>query len=218
MKKAVVLLSGGIDSSTTLYWAKSRGYKCFCLTFDYGQRHNKEINSARIIAKKVACPLFVVKVTLPWKGSSLFRNSGKISSVQSPSRIKYRIPSTYVPARNTIFLSVALSYAEAIKADAIFIGANAVDFSGYPDCRPDYYKIFRKLARLGTKCGIKGKPISIMTPLINMSKAQIIKLATRLGVPLDLTWSCYAGKNKPCGKCDSCLIREKGFREAEEGC
>jgi len=214
MKKAVVLLSGGIDSATTLYWAKARGYKCFCLTFDYGQRHIREIRAARAIARAANCPIFLVRIKLPWKGSSLFRNSGKIPFPESIAEIRTRIPSTYVPARNTIFLSMALSCAEAIGADAVFIGANAIDFSGYPDCRPDYYKVFKKLARIGTKCGTEGRAISILTPLIKMSKAQIIKLARKMRVPLELTWSCYAGGREPCGRCDACLLREKGFQEA----
>lgn len=216
MRKAIVLLSGGIDSATTLYWAKAHGYKCFCLTFDYGQRHKREISSARAIAKKVACPLFVIKINFPWKGSSLFQNFGKIPMPKSLAEIKSRIPSTYVPSRNTIFLSIALSYAEAVGAKAIFIGANAIDFSGYPDCRPNYYRAFRKLAKIGTRCGVEGKPISILAPLINKTKFQIIKLAMKLEVPLDLTWSCYAGGRKPCGKCDACLLRESGFRKIGE--
>jgi len=214
VKKAIVLLSGGIDSATRLYWAKTKGYKCFCLTFDYGQRHKREIKSARAIARKVACPLFVFKINLPWKGSTLFRNSGKISFPKSLAEIKKRIPSTYVPSRNTIFLSIALSYAESIRAQAIFIGANAIDFSGYPDCRPNYYTAFKKIARLGTKCGVEGNPISILVPLLKKTKAQIIKLGKKLGVPFELTWSCYAGRNKPCGKCDACSLRKKGFIEA----
>jgi 7-cyano-7-deazaguanine synthase len=212
MKKAVVLLSGGLDSAVTLYRAKAHKYKCFCLTFDYGQRHKKEIISARAVAGKAACPLFVFKTEFPWKGSALLDRNIKIPRHNSTGKIS-GIPPTYVPARNTIFLSIALSYAEAIGASAIFIGANAIDFSGYPDCRPDYYAAFRKMAKLGTKCGTEGKPVGIITPLIRKTKAQIIEMGKKLKVPLELTWSCYAGGKKPCGKCDACLIREKGFTE-----
>jgi 7-cyano-7-deazaguanine synthase len=201
--KAIVLLSGGIDSTTTLYYAKSKGYKCFALIFDYGQRHKREIRSAVAVAKRAKVPYQIIKISLPWKGSSLLDKKLKL-----PKGKKLKgIPSTYVPARNTIFLSFALSYAEAIGAKMIFIGANAIDFSGYPDCRPDYYKAFQKVTEKGTKA----RKIKIMTPLINMTKAQIIRLGRKLKAPLDLTWSCYAGGSKPCGVCDSCRLRQKGF-------
>jgi 7-cyano-7-deazaguanine synthase len=207
MKKAVVLLSGGLDSTTTLYFAKRSGYACFALAFDYGQRHRRELRSAAAVAKRAKTPFMVLKITLPWRGSSLLDRKLAI-----PARIKLNgIPSTYVPARNTIFLSFALSYAEAIGAKAVFIGANAVDFSGYPDCRPDYFRSFSQVARKGTKAG----DIRIMTPLLKMSKGQIIRSGRKLGVPFELTWSCYRGGVKPCGTCDSCRLREKGFREAK---
>ena len=208
-KKAIVLLSGGIDSTTTLYFAKKQGYHCFALIFDYGQRHRKEIRCAVAVAKGARVPFRVMKIKLPWKGSSLLDKSVKIPRSRSLSSISKHIPSTYVPARNTIFLSFALSYAEAIGAQAIFIGANAVDFSGYPDCRPAYYSAFRKVAERGTKA----KRIKILTPLIRMTKAQIIRLGLKLGAPLEKTWSCYAGGLKPCGVCDSCRLREKGFAD-----
>jgi len=214
MKKAVVLLSGGIDSSTSLFWARSKGWKCLCLAFDYGQRHIRELRSAAAVARKAGCQLKIVKLNLPWKGSSLFGGSGRLPRPSSLKEIRSRIPSTYVPARNTIFLSIALSCAETIGANAVVIGANAVDFSGYPDCRPSYFNAFRLVARLGTKCGIKGRPAAIIAPLLKMNKAQIVRLAERLGVPVDLTWSCYAGGKKPCGKCDACQLREKGFKES----
>lgn len=201
--KAVVLLSGGIDSTTTLYYAKSKGYQCFALIFDYGQRHRREIRSAVAVAKRAKIPYQILKIKLPWKGSSLLDKKLKV-----PVRRKLSgIPSTYVPARNTIFLSFALSYAEAIGAKAIFIGANAIDFSGYPDCRPAFYRSFRKVAQTGTKA----QKIKILTPLINMTKAQIIRLGRKLKAPLDITWSCYKGGRKPCGVCDSCRLRQKGF-------
>jgi len=208
MKKCIVLLSGGIDSTTTLYYAKSKGYKCRALIFDYGQRHDREIRSAIAVAKRAKVPYQIIKIKLPWKGSSLLDKKTKVPAHRIIGR---KIPSTYVPGRNTIFLSFAVSFAESIGADAIFIGANAVDFSGYPDCRPEYYKAFRKLIQKGTKA----KRIKIMTPLINMAKSQIIELGLKLGAPLFLTWSCYEGGKKPCGVCDSCRLREKGFRELE---
>lgn len=219
MKKAVVLLSGGIDSSTTLLWAKEKGFKCFCLIFDYGQRHRREISSAKRIAKFAGSSYRVIKIKLPWKGSSLLDKKSKLRIIDYGLRItnyhsRIAIPNTYVPARNTIFLSFALSYAEAINAEAIFIGANQIDFSGYPDCRPKFYQAFSKIIRTGTKVGSEGKNIKIYTPLINKTKAEIIKLGIKLGVPFGLTWSCYKGGKKPCGKCDSCFFREKGFREA----
>ncbi|MCM8784432.1 MAG: 7-cyano-7-deazaguanine synthase QueC [Candidatus Omnitrophica bacterium] len=216
LKKAVVLLSGGLDSATTLFWAKEKGFKCFCLIFDYGQRHKKEIASAKRIAKIANCEYLVIKIKLPWKGSSLLDRSMRIPKRTNAQMQKAAslIPSTYVPARNTIFLSFALSYAEAIKAEAIFIGANAIDFSGYPDCQKEYFQCFRRFVKKGTKAGCEGKSIKLYTPLIDKTKTQIIRLGIGLGVPLGLTWSCYQGGEKPCGRCDSCQIREKGFREA----
>jgi len=211
-KKAVVLLSGGLDSATTLYYAKSRGYHCRCLIFDYGQRHKREIESARKIAASAGADHEIIKVNMPWKGSALLdRDIALPKKRRHPAR---EIPVTYVPARNTVFLSFALSCAEAIGASAIFIGANAVDFSGYPDCRPVYYKAFKRLIRHGTKAGAG---IKIHTPLIGMAKSEIIMLGKKLGVPYEHTWSCYAGGKYPCLTCDSCVIREKGFGEAGIG-
>jgi 7-cyano-7-deazaguanine synthase len=212
-KRAVVLLSGGLDSTTTLYLAQHKGYKCYCLIFDYGQRHRREIQSAVKIAKLSNCEYKIVKFNLPWAvESSLI--SKKIPIPERNIIKDTIIPSTYVPARNTIFISFAISYAESINADAIFIGANAIDFSGYPDCRPAYFSVFNKLIKLGTKRGVEGKRIKVVAPLVNMSKAEIVALACKLKVPLYLTWSCYRGGKRPCGKCDSCKLREKGFKEA----
>jgi len=205
IKKAVILLSGGLDSTTTLYFAKNYGFKCYALIFDYGQRHRREIRSAVAVAKHAKVPYQVIKIRLPWKGSSLLDKKDRIPSNR---HIGKSIPTTYVPGRNTIFLSFAISYAEAIGAEAVFIGANAIDYSGYPDCRPQYYKVFQKVIQKGTKA----KGIKIVTPLINMKKSQIIRLGLKLGAPLYLTWSCYRGGKYPCGVCDSCRIREKGFR------
>lgn len=207
--KAIVLLSGGIDSTTTLYYAKKHGYKCQALIFDYGQRHKIELRSAIIVAKHAKVPYTILKIKLPWKGSSLLDAISRIPDDRPLKQIRKVIPSTYVPGRNTIFLSFAVSYAEAIGAKAIFIGANAIDFSGYPDCRPAYYKAMNKVIATGTKA----KRIRIVTPLIKMKKSQIIKLGLRLGAPLDLTWSCYKGGKMPCGVCDSCRLRQKGFKE-----
>ena len=216
-KKAVVLLSGGLDSATTLYFAKAKGFQCYCLIFDYGQRHKKEIASAKKIAARAGCAWQIIKLSLPWKGSSLLDKKLKIpefSNSTNSINSSNSIPSTYVPARNIIFLSFALSCAEAIKASSIFIGANAIDYSGYPDCRPEFYRAFIRAVNLGTKAGVEGRGFSIFTPLIKMTKAGIIKLGTRLKVPYELTWSCYQGGRKPCGKCDSCNFRARGFQEA----
>lgn len=210
MKKAIVLLSGGLDSATTLYYVKKKGYKIYCLIFDYGQRHKKEVRFAIKIARIVKCKYKIVNIKLPWKGSALLDKN-----ISIPKSTKSAIPVTYVPARNTIFLSFALSYAEAVGARDIFIGANAIDFSGYPDCRPNYYKVFNRLSRLATKAGVENKTIKVHTPLINRTKGEIILLAKKLKVPLQITWSCYSGTRRPCGVCDSCRLRDKGFREAE---
>ena len=214
MKKAIVLLSGGLDSATTLYLARKQGYKCFCLIFDYGQRHKKEIASAKNISRSANCPFRIIKINLPWKGSSLLDRKIKISLLKSQEpRAKSQIPSTYVPARNIIFLSFALSYAEAIKAQGIFIGAHTQDYSGYPDCRPEFYRAFKKVISTGTKAGVEKRGIKIQAPLIRKTKSQIVRKASQLGVPFALTWSCYQGGRVPCGECDSCYYRAKGFLE-----
>ncbi|MFH0791244.1 MAG: 7-cyano-7-deazaguanine synthase QueC [Candidatus Omnitrophota bacterium] len=211
-KTAVILLSGGLDSAVTLYLAKDRGFNCFCLIFDYRQRHKREIESAKKIAKAARCPWQILKINLPWKGSSLLDNKEKLPVTRDP--LPVTIPSTYVPARNIIFLSFALSCAETIAARAIFIGAHTEDYSGYPDCRKEFYQAFIKTVEEGTKTGVQGKPVRIITPLLNKNKAEIIKLGKRLKVPFGLTWSCYNGGKLPCGKCDSCYFRAKGFAEA----
>ncbi|MBI3318863.1 MAG: 7-cyano-7-deazaguanine synthase QueC [Candidatus Omnitrophica bacterium] len=214
MKRAVVLLSGGLDSATTLYEARSQGYRCHCLIIDYGQRHRREVESAKRIAQAAGSAARVIRIWLPWGGSALTDRSIRVPVGRSLKKIGKGIPATYVPARNTVFLSYAASWAEAIGASAIFIGANAIDFSDYPDCRPNYYGAFRKVIRLGTKAGVEGREIRIATPLIRMTKAKIIRRGRKLKVPYELTWSCYAGAKRPCGRCDSCLLRAKGFREA----
>jgi len=211
-KKAVVLFSGGLDSTTLLYYVKSRGLKAHCLIFDYGQRHVKEIEHAKRLARKNHCPFQVVKIALPWQGSSLLDKSMRLPQLQKIN--PKEIPSTYVPARNIIFLSFAVSYAEAIHADAVFIGANAIDYSGYPDCRPEFLHAFQRAVKKGLKTGVQGRGIHIYAPLLRKTKAQIIRLGKKLNVPYHLTWSCYQGGKKPCGKCDSCFLRRRGFEEA----
>lgn len=209
-KKAVVLLSGGLDSSTALYIARRQGYKVNCLIFDYGQRHKKEILSAVRLAKKTNSPYKITRFELPWGGSSLLDKQIDIPKGRSLKEMHSRIPSTYVPARNTLFIAFGISYAEASGAIRIFIGANSLDYSGYPDCRPDYFKAYERLIALGTK----KSSIKIEAPLLKKTKAEIVKIGTSLGVPYELTWSCYMGGRKPCGECDSCILRVKGFREA----
>lgn len=211
-KKAIVLLSGGLDSAVTLYTAKDKGYKVHCLTFDYGQKHKKEIKKAKQLAKRSKSKWQLVRFGLPWKGSSLI---DRRMDVPKNRRMDKKIPSTYVPARNSIFLSFAASFAEAIKADTIFIGANQIDFSGYPDCREDFLKSFQLAISKGTKRGSQDKRISLSAPLLNKNKEQIVEMAKRLNVPLDLTWSCYQGLRHPCGVCDSCRLRRQGFKKAK---
>ncbi len=204
-KKAVVLLSGGLDSSVVLYLARKKGFECYCLAFDYNQRHLRELKSARAIAQSAKCGIEVMKISFPWRGSSLLDKR-----VELPGGRRV-LPNTYVPGRNIIFLSFALSYAEAIKAKAIFIGAHAQDYSGYPDCRAEFFQAFKRVVNTGTRAG---KRIKVFTPLINKSKAEIVKIGRNLNLPFALTWSCYKGALKPCGKCDSCFYRAKGFKEA----
>lgn len=211
---AVCLLSGGLDSTTALYVARQDDFLPMALTVNYGQLHVRELDSAVRIANHLGIEHQVISVQLTWGGSALLDSRIPVPENRSQDEISIGIPPTYVPARNTIFLSLAASFAEARNCEAIFIGANALDFSGYPDCRLDYFITFEHLLKQGTKCGVEGKPIEIKTPLIALKKADIVRLAVKLGVPLEWTWSCYQGGDFPCGVCDSCLLREKGFREA----
>ena len=216
--KAVCLLSGGLDSTTVLYYALHKGYRPAALTLHYGQLHHKEIDFAKRIASRLGIAHFIIPISLPWGGSSLIDKSIPLPKNRLPtSEVGNRlmkIPSTYVPFRNSIFLSFAVSAAEALKADRVFIGANALDYSGYPDCRPEYFRAFEKTIAAGTKAGVEGKRIKIEAPLLRMSKKQIVLLGRKLGVPFEKTWSCYQGGKNPCGVCDSCQLRAKGFQEA----
>jgi 7-cyano-7-deazaguanine synthase len=213
--KAVILLSGGLDSSTVLYQASYEGCECYAISFDYQQRHQRELQSAFAIAKKIGVAQHqVINFDLrQWGGSALTDDKLDLPYSRSLNEMSQSIPITYVPARNTIFLSFALAYAETIQADRVYIGVNALDYSGYPDCRPDYIDAMQEVFRLGTKQGREGQPISIVSPLIYLKKTEIIQLGNKLGVPWELTWSCYAGKEKACGVCDSCRLRLAAFEE-----
>jgi 7-cyano-7-deazaguanine synthase len=216
-KKAVCLISGGLDSCVTAHIAKSKGFDIYGLTFNYGQKHKKEVQNAKTIALGLNAKnhIFLNLDLDKFKGSSLTDNSLTPEKNHFVDEIGKKIPSTYVPARNIIFLSIALAYAESIDADFIFIGVTSSDYSGYPDCRPKFIESFQKMADIGTKKGIEGKKIEIDAPLINMKKSEIILLGSNLKVPFEKTWSCYFGKEKACGRCDSCLLRLKGFKEAK---
>jgi 7-cyano-7-deazaguanine synthase len=214
-KKAVVLFSGGLDSTTALCWALARGYECRAVSFDYGQRHSRENLSAAKIARLLGVKLYNIKLDFPWlKASSLVDVKKRLPELKISKIGAGGVPSTYVPGRNLVFASIGVSLADAIGAPAVVMGPNVIDFSGYPDCRPAFYKALEKAVMAGTKLGASGKKIKLLTPLIRMSKRDIIKLALRLKAPLKYTWSCYAGGSKPCGKCDSCKLRAKGFKEA----
>ena len=216
MRKSVVLLSGGLDSATTLAIAKQESDEVYALTFDYGQRHRKEVERAKAIADQLGVKEHkVMEIRLDELGGSALTDASEpIPDYRDYETMKEEIPSTYVPARNLVLLSCALAWSEALGAGAIYIGANARDYSGYPDCRPNFYKAFQRAAELGTRSGIEKHGVEIRHPLINMRKADIIKKGKDLGVPFELTWSCYRGGERPCGKCDSCRIRKKGFVEA----
>ena len=213
MKKAVVLLSGGLDSATTTAIAQADGYEVIALSFRYGQRHQKELQAAKNIAQALDIQThFVVDVNLSqWGGSSLTDESLVLPQEGIQPDI---IPSTYVPGRNTVFIAIALSLAEAKNAQAIYLGINAVDYSGYPDCRPEYLEGYQHLANLSSKVGIEGKAPQLIAPLVQDSKVDIVRRALSLGVPIAETWSCYQGGDEPCGLCDSCRIRDRALIEA----
>ncbi|MEK6984991.1 MAG: 7-cyano-7-deazaguanine synthase QueC [Candidatus Thermoplasmatota archaeon] len=212
--RAVVLLSGGLDSTTAAAWAQGEGYDLVALSFDYGQRHKKELRSAQAVAKAMRIrDHHILKLPIGQLGGSALTDK-RIAVPKAGKNIGTKIPSTYVPARNTIFLSFALGVAEVAGASAIVIGANALDYSGYPDCRPAFLRAFEKTANLATKAGAEGRSVKVLAPLLKLSKRDIVRLATRLKAPIELTWSCYRGGAKPCGTCESCVLRAKGFAAA----
>jgi 7-cyano-7-deazaguanine synthase len=217
MHAAVVLLSGGVDSATVLAIARARGFACHALSFDYGQRHRCELEAARAVARaQGACEHRVVQIDLRAFGGSALTGDVDVPKDRSVTGIGHGIPTTYVPARNTIFLSFALGFAEVLGAADIFIGVNAIDYSGYPDCRPEFIAAFAVMANLATRMGVEGRRINIHAPLIEMTKAQIIRAGVELGVDYGLTFSCYDPdpRGRPCGRCDSCLLRAAGFAAA----
>lgn len=212
-KRAVVLLSGGLDSATVLAIAASQGYECYALSFDYGQRAVAELNAARAVVRAFRAKEHrVFNLDLAQFGGSALTDS----DIDVPDQAQEGIPVTYVPARNTIFLSLALAWAEVLHADAIFIGVNAVDYSGYPDCRPEFIAAYEQMANLATRNGVTGEPFKIETPLIDLTKAQIIQQGTQLGLDYGMTVSCYQtdDEGRACGQCDSCHLRAKGFADA----
>ena len=217
-KNAVCLLSGGLDSSTCLALARRDGFACYALSFDYGQRHKFELDAAaRIAAHFGAERHLVAKIGLDAFGGSALTADIAVPKARSAGEMSHGIPITYVPARNTIFLSFALAWAEVLGSADVFIGVNALDYSGYPDCRPEFIQAFETMANLATKAGVEGRTrLRIHTPLLALSKAEIVKLAHELGVPFGLTHSCYdpGADGRPCGQCDACLLRRKGFEEA----
>jgi 7-cyano-7-deazaguanine synthase len=213
-ERAIVLLSGGLDSAVSLWWAMKKSWRCTALGFDYGQRHRGEIERAKKIARRAGVSYQVVRFDLPWSRSSLTDRRASLPH-RSAEKIPKSIPSTYVPGRNTLFLSFAMSLADQINARKIVIGANAIDYSGYPDCRGPYLAAFESVAQKGTRMGVELKQrIKIEAPLLKLTKADIVRLGVKLNAPIELTWSCYSGNARPCGRCDSCVLRAKGFAEA----
>ena len=218
MNRAVCLLSGGLDSAVCLAFARRDGYECYALSFDYGQRHRIELEAARLVAESLgAAKHLVLAVDLRAFGGSALTDEIAVPTSRSSEEMSAGIPVTYVPARNTIFLSLALAWAEVLEAANIFMGVNAIDYSGYPDCRPEFIEAFERMANLATKAGVEGSTaMRIQTPLIRMSKADIVRLGRELGVDFSLTRSCYDpdAEGRACGQCDSCVLRRKGFDEA----
>ncbi len=217
-KKALCLLSGGLDSSTCLALARREGYGCYALSFDYGQRHRVELEAAARVAASIGVERHLVaRIGLDAFGGSALTGDIAVPKARSAEEMGHGIPITYVPARNTIFLSFALAWAEVLESSDIFIGVNALDYSGYPDCRPEYLEAYQRMANLATKTGVEGRTnLTIHAPLMHLNKAQIVKLAHELGLDFSLTHSCYdPGRDgHPCGQCDACLLRRKGFEEA----
>jgi 7-cyano-7-deazaguanine synthase len=217
-RRAVVLLSGGVDSATACAVARAEGFDCYALSFDYGQRHDRELESARRVAAALGVKEhLVLRLDLRAIGGSALTADIAVPKGRSAEAMSTGIPVTYVPARNTIFLSYALAWAEVLESSDIFIGVTAVDYSGYPDCRPEYIEAFERMANLATKAGVEGRSrLRIHTPLIRLTKAEIVRRGADLGVDFSLTWSCYEPQpdGRACGLCDSCLLRRKGFAEA----
>lgn len=213
MKRAVVLLSGGLDSVTTLAIAKEQGFECYTLSFNYGQRHDAELIAAERLSKQIgAIEHKVINIDLRAIGGSALTDN----KIDVPEQHQEGIPITYVPARNTVFLAIALGWAEVLLAEAIFVGVNAVDYSGYPDCRPEYVEAFEQMANLATKAGVEGQKLTIHAPLMKMSKAEIIRQGIKLGIDYSQTISCYQADSDglACGRCDSCRFRKQGFEQA----
>jgi 7-cyano-7-deazaguanine synthase len=216
-RKAVVLLSGGLDSATVLAIARSRGFDCYALSFRYGQRHAVELEAAAAVAQALGAREHrVAEVDLRWIGASALTADIDVPKDRPIEAMAAEVPVTYVPARNALFLCYALAWGEALGALDLFGGMNALDYSGYPDCRPEFLEAFERMARLGTRAGAEGRAITVHAPLIEMTKAEIIRAGRALGVPYELTRSCYdpAPSGSACGRCDSCLLRKKGFAEA----
>jgi 7-cyano-7-deazaguanine synthase len=209
-KKAVVLLSGGLDSAVCFYIARDSGYECLPLIFNYGQKAEKEIKCAVELSKRAGFEPTLLDIKMPWKGSSLTDSSKEIPFSREDTGAG-DIPDTYVPGRNMIFLSFAVSLAEASGAGTIFIGAHQLDYSNYPDCRDSFFKAFSEAVSRGTKAGVEGKAAEVRAPLLNMTKDQIIKTGAELKVPFELTWSCYSDGERPCGMCESCVFRQRAF-------
>ena len=216
--RAVCLLSGGLDSSVCLALARSQGFECYALSFDYGQRHRVELESAARVAQSLGVARhLVVPIDLRVFGGSALTSDLEVPKGRSAAQMTTEIPVTYVPARNTVFLSLALAWAEVLGCSDIFIGVNALDYSGYPDCRPEFIEAYEEMANLATKAGVEGRMgLKIHTPLIHLSKAEIVKLGAQVGLDFSLTHSCYDPDEfgRPCGQCDSCVLRRKGFEEA----
>ena len=213
MKRAVVLLSGGLDSATVLAMAREQGFECYALSVDYGQRHHAELAAAQKVARVLGAREHrVLTIDLTGFGGSALTDS----SIAVPEQASSGIPITYVPARNTIMLSLALAWAEVLQAQDIFFGVNAVDYSGYPDCRPEYVAAFERMANLATQAAVEGKPLTLHAPLLHLTKAEIIRQGVRLGVDYGLTVSCYQADDagRACGRCDSCRLRREGFQSA----
>ncbi len=217
-RRAVCLVSGGLDSATTLAYARREGFECYALSFDYGQRHRRELDAAAHVARALGAARHItLPIGLDAFGGSALTSTIGVPKHRSLNEMSSGIPVTYVPARNTVFLACALAWAETLEAEDIFLGVNAIDYSGYPDCRPEYLEAFERMAALATKAGVEGRArVKIHAPLVLRTKAEIVKLGRELGVDFGLTWSCYdpAPEGGPCGACDSCLLRARGFEEA----